>query len=104
MHFELRKEPKIELDLVLTSTPIADLEKSLLTLYRDSMREGSVRLMATSTLDFAARLPIREPHVLKMYLPTQDEIRSRCLAISRKWTPSERARRWRGRPTKRQPE
>jgi hypothetical protein len=89
---------------VLSFTPIADLEESLRIIYRESMRERSATVMTTSTLELADRTPVREPHVLKMYLPTRDEIRRRCSAIRRKWTPDEKAKRWRGRSTKRQPE
>jgi hypothetical protein len=89
---------------VLSFTPIADLEESLRMIYRETMRERSVRAMSTSTLELADRTPVGEPHVLKMYLPTRDEIRHRCSAIRRKWTPVEKAKRWRGRSTKRQPE
>jgi hypothetical protein len=89
---------------VSSSIPIGDLEESLRILYRETMHEGSPTVMTTTTLDFGARMPVREPHVLKMYLPTRDEIKCQCSEIRRQWTPGEKAKRWRGRSTKRRPE
>jgi hypothetical protein len=98
---EKNARPKLT---VLSSIPITDLEKSLRLLYRDSLREGSATVVATSTLNIPARMPDREPHALNLYLPTRDEIKRQCSAIRRQWTPGEKAKRWRGRSTKCQPE
>jgi hypothetical protein len=98
-----KKFARSKLTALSTSTPIADLEKSL-RIYRESMGEGPATVVTTSTLKLAARLPIREPHMLKMYVPTRDEIKRRCSAIRRQWTPGEKAKRWRGCSTKRRPE
>jgi hypothetical protein len=77
--------------------PICDPNASLRIVSRDNFREGLAVVTTTSTLDVAVRMLEVERKLLRMYLPTRDEIARECSAIRKKWTPAERARRWQGR-------
>ena len=79
--------------------PISEPNESLRIVCRDSSREGLAVVTTTSTTDFAVRMLDVERNLLKMYLPTREEIARECSAIRKKWSPAERARRWRGRST-----
>jgi len=79
--------------------PFSDPDQSLRIVCRDSSREGLAVVTTTSTADFAVRMLDVERNLLKMYLPTREEIARECSAIRKKWSPAERARRWRGRST-----
>jgi hypothetical protein len=79
--------------------PIRDPNESLRIVCRDSVPEGSAVVTTTSTSEVAARMLDVERNLLKMYLPTRDEIARECSAIRKKWNSAERARRWRGRST-----
>ena len=79
--------------------PICDPNESLRLVSRDNFRQGLAVVTTTSTLDVAVRMFEVERKLLKMYLPTRDEIARECSAIRKKWTPAERARRWQGRST-----
>jgi hypothetical protein len=73
--------------------------ESLRIVSRDSFREGVAVVRTTSTLEVAVRMLDVERNLLKMYLPTRDQISRECSAIRKKWSPAERARRWQGRST-----
>ena len=79
--------------------PISEPNESLRIVCRDSSREGLAVVTTTSTADFAVRMRDVERNQIKMYLPTREEIARECSAIRKKWTPAERARRWKGRST-----
>jgi hypothetical protein len=79
--------------------PICDANQSLRLVPRDSLREGVAVVTRTRTLEVAVRMLDVERTLLKMYLPTRDQIARECSAIRKKWSPTERARRWRGRST-----
>jgi hypothetical protein len=79
--------------------PICDPNGSLRIVSRDSLREGLAVVTTTSTVDIAVRMLDVERNLLKMYLPTRDQIARECAAIRKKWSSAERARRWRGRST-----
>jgi uncharacterized membrane protein YeaQ/YmgE (transglycosylase-associated protein family) len=81
--------------------PICDPNESLRIVSRGRMREGLEVVTTTSTLDFAVRLLDVDRSLLKMDLPTREQIARECAAIRKKWSPAERARRWRGRSTQR---
>jgi len=75
--------------------PIRDPDRSLRIVSRDSVVEGLKVVTMTSTADFADRILAVERNLLRMYLPTREEIARECSAIRKKWTSAERARRWR---------
>jgi len=79
--------------------PICDPNQSLRIVCRDSLREGIAVVTTTSTLAVAVRMLDVERNLLRMYLPTREQIARECSAIRKKWSPAERARRWRGRST-----
>ena len=56
-------------------------------------------------LDFAAEDElVRSVSEQGMYLPTRDEIRRQCSEIRRRWSPTEKVKRWRGHLANRQHE
>jgi len=89
--------------LSLMRIPICDPQESLRIVSRDSFREGVAVVTTTRPLEFAVRMLDVERNLL-MYLPTREQIARECSAIRKKWSPDEKARRWRGRSTNRRHE
>jgi hypothetical protein len=81
--------------------PLAGPNESLWITYREGLRDGYAAVTTTSTLESVGRIYDREPHVLKKYVPTREEIKRQCSVIRRQWSPAERARRWQGDATNR---
>jgi hypothetical protein len=79
---------------------VSDPNESLRIISQEGVRKGLAVVRSTSPLRFAVRIRDVERSLLKLYVPTRDQIARECAEIRRKWTSAERARRWQGRSAK----